>query len=180
MRVVEDSIQSGLLILFIGFNPSPASSDAGHPYAHRSNRFYRILHDAGLTPVLHVPADHRDMLSLYGYGFTNIVARTTKRADELTAQEYAAGREMVLAKLTRFTPQMACFVGKGVYRPYSLRNNFSYGFQLVPVVRGISEFVGPATSGLVRMPISEQTRIYASLAQAAQEARQHGYRPPSL
>ncbi len=40
---MEDSLQHGLLIVFVGFNPSPASLQTGHPYAHRSNRFYRIL-----------------------------------------------------------------------------------------------------------------------------------------
>ena len=45
MSVVPDSISEGLLVLFVGFNPSPASTAAGHPYAHRSNRFYKELSD---------------------------------------------------------------------------------------------------------------------------------------
>lgn len=162
--MVADSIDNGLLVLFIGFNPSPASAQAGHPYAHRSNRFYRILHESGLTPVLHPPADYRAMLPLYGYGFTNIVARTTRRADELSASEYALGKQVVIAKLARYQPAVACFVGKGVYLPYAGRKTCSYGFQAARVLPGVHEFVGPATSGLVRMPYPEQLAIYEELA----------------
>ncbi|MCY0874961.1 MAG: mismatch-specific DNA-glycosylase [Firmicutes bacterium] len=166
MALVVDSLDTGLRILFIGFNPSPASETSGHPYAHRSNRFYRILYESGLTPVLHAPAEHRDMRSLYGYGFTNIVARTTRRADELSTEEYAAGRQLVIEKLERYQPFIACFVGKGVYRPYARKSQFPYGFQTIPVVNSIREFVGPATSGLVRMPLTEQVAIYRQLADA--------------
>lgn len=169
--MVKDSLRKNLLILFIGFNPSPTSSDTGNPYAHRSNRFYRILHESGLTPVLHLPAEHRQMLTLYGYGFTNIVSRTTRRADELQTEELVAGRRVIMAKLKRFSPCIACFVGKGVYRPYSGRSQFSYGFQTDTAIKGIREFVGPATSGLVRMQIEEQIAIYRKLAQAVQVLR---------
>lgn len=169
--MVADSLGKDLVIVFIGFNPSPTSALAGHPYAHRSNRFYRILYESGLTPILHVPEEHREMLTLYGYGFTNIVARTTRRADELSADEYATGRRIVVAKLKRFRPHIACFVGKGVYRPYSGRSAFPYGFQTQVAQTDSCEFVGPATSGLVRMPLAEQVAIYRVLAQAAASFR---------
>jgi len=111
------------------------------------------------------------MLTLYGYGFTNIVARTTRRADEISADDYATGRRILLAKLKRFRPQIACFVGKGVYRPYSGHSQSPYGFQTLVAHPDIREFVGPATSGLVRMPIAEQVAIYGELAKAAASVR---------
>ena len=70
ISVVPDSISKGLLVLFVGFNPSPASTAAEHPFAHRSNRFYEILYSSSLTPVLHFPLDSRHMRKLCGYEFT--------------------------------------------------------------------------------------------------------------
>ena len=43
MKLVRDHIKAELTILFVGFNPSIRSSEAGHHYANPNNRFWRIL-----------------------------------------------------------------------------------------------------------------------------------------
>jgi TDG/mug DNA glycosylase family protein len=179
MSVVPDSISEGLLVLFVGFNPSPASTAAGHPYAHRSNRFYKILYSSALTPVLHLPSDSRHMRQLYGYGFTNIVARTTQRADELTKEDYDGGRQILIRKLHRYRPKIVCFVGKTVYHKYSLQRRSTFSFQDKSTIPGIYEFVGPATSGLVRMAFAEQVSIYKELSDFLNIIRATGYHPPT-
>ena len=177
--MVPDSISEGLLVLFVGFNPSPASTAAGHPYAHRSNRFYKILYSSALTPVLHLPSDSRHMRQLYGYGFTNIVARTTQRADELTKEDYDGGRQILIRKLHRYRPKIVCFVGKTVYHKYSLQRRSTFSFQDKSTIPGIYEFVGPATSGLVRMAFAEQVSIYKELSDFLNIIRATGYHPPT-
>jgi len=176
--MVRDSLAPGLAVVFVGFNPSPASSAAGFPYAHPSNRFYRLLHAAGLTSVVHPPSANFDMLHLYGYGFTNIVARTTRRAGDLTATDYARGRVVLHRKLQTFAPAIACFVGKGVYLAWSGRRRCDVGFVTDPAIAGVREFVAPGTSGLVRMAFADQVAAYQVLAQAVDELRRAGYRPP--
>ncbi|MGC5325449.1 mismatch-specific DNA-glycosylase [Brevibacillus sp. SYSU BS000544] len=162
MRPIPDRLQSNLKILFVGFNPSIRSSETGHHYANPNNRFYRILHQAGLTPRLYRPEEDTTLIEL-GYGFTNIVARPTKEAAEITKEEYEQGRKELRSKIETHKPQTVCFVGKGVYEQYSLRKNIPWGVQENPVVEGVVEFVAPSSSGLVRMAMSDVVDIYRGL-----------------
>ena len=162
MKPIPDHIQPSLKILFVGFNPSLRSSETGHHYANPNNRFYRILFQAGLTPRLYRPEEDTTLMQL-GYGFTNIVARPTKEAADITKEEYEQGRTELRKKIEINKPHAVCFVGKGVYEQYSLRKNIPWGVQENPVVEGVVEFVAPSSSGLVRMPMSEVVEIYRGL-----------------
>ncbi len=162
MKTVPDHLREQLNILFIGFNPSIRSGETGHHYAGPSNRFWTILHKAGLTPRKYSPEEDGKLLDL-GYGFTNIVARPTKAAADITNEEYAEGRNVLKQKIARYRPRIACFVGKGVYEQYSLRRNVPWGIQPEPVVPGVTEFVAPSSSGLVRMKLDDVVEIYRQL-----------------
>jgi TDG/mug DNA glycosylase family protein len=159
---IPDSLQAGLKVLFIGYNPSLVSGEVGHNYAGRNNRFWKLLHESGLTERRRSPAEDRDLLAI-GYGFTNIVSRPTRRAEEITKEEYALGRVRLQALLREFRPQVACFVGKGVYEQYARQKDIRWGVQLHPTVEGVVDFVAPSSSGLVRMPYPEILEIYKSL-----------------
>lgn len=160
--MIPDSISEGLKILFIGYNPSLRSGEVGHNYAGPGNRFWKLLRDAGLTDRLVSPTEDRDLIRI-GYGFTNIVARPTRRADEITKEEYAEGRLLLAEKLRRYRPKVACFVGKGVYEQYSGRKKIGWGVQKEPTVEGVIDFVAPSSSGLVTIPYEEIARIYRGL-----------------
>lgn len=165
MNEVPDHLDHGLQIIFIGFNPSPRSGEEGHHYANPRNNFWRILQQSGLTPRLYDPSEDGELLKL-GLGFTNIVARPTRGAEDITREEYKEGRELLRAKLEQFRPEVACFVGKGVYTEYSRRSKVEWGFQedaAEPLVDGVREFVAPSSSGLVRMPLNEIVDIYRRL-----------------
>jgi double-stranded uracil-DNA glycosylase len=162
LKPIPDHICEGLEILFVGFNPSIRSSRTGHHYANPSNRFWRIIHMAGLTPRLYAPDEDGELLKL-GLGFTNIVARPTRTAEEITKEEYAEGRTALLAKLTNYRPRVVCFVGKGVYEQFSGKKGRPWGFQPDGSVEGVREFAGPSSSGLVRLKLEELAEIYAGL-----------------
>ncbi|MEK4434133.1 MULTISPECIES: mismatch-specific DNA-glycosylase [Paenibacillus] len=161
--MIPDHLDVGLSILFIGFNPSITSGETGHHYAYKGNRFWRILERSGLTPRLYHPEEDQDLLKL-GYGFTNIVARPTRGVEDITREEYAEGRQILQQKLKQYRPDVACFVGKGVYTQYSKRTKVEWGFQDDPVVPEIQEFVAPSSSGLVRMSMDEIVAIYSQLS----------------
>lgn len=164
--MITEKLRPGLRIVFIGFNPSLTSHERGFNYAGRNNRFYRILYESGLTNRLYRPEESPDLLDAYGYGFTNIVARPTKRADEITREEYRQGRVILQDKLATYRPGVACYVGKGVYAEFSgRRKDVDWGFQASCQVNGVRDFVGPSSSGLVRMTLAEQVAIYRELAQ---------------
>ncbi|UHA75087.1 mismatch-specific DNA-glycosylase [Paenibacillus sp. 481] len=161
---IPDHIAPQLRILFVGYNPSLKSGQTGHHYANPRNRFWTIIHQAGLTPRRYHAEEDSELLKL-GYGFTNIVARPTRTAAEITRDEYAEGREQLRAKIERFRPQYVCFVGKGVYEAYSGRKDAVWGIQPESIVAGVRDFVAPSSSGLVRMPLAEIVSIYRGLGE---------------
>lgn len=162
---VPDHLDHGLQIVFIGFNPSIRSGETGHHYANPRNNFWRILHRSGLTPRLYDASEDGELLRL-GYGFTNIVARPTRGAEDITREEYAEGRELLRAKLEEYRPEVACFVGKGVYTEFTRKASAEWGFQEEPAADGVKAFVAPSSSGLVRMPMEEILAIYRRLRDA--------------
>ncbi|WP_410771680.1 mismatch-specific DNA-glycosylase [Fontibacillus sp. BL9] len=162
MNGVQDHLDYGLSIVFIGFNPSIRSGETGHHYANPRNNFWRILYQSGLTPRLYEASEDGDLLRL-GYGFTNIVARPTRGAEDITREEYKRGRQLLRNKLSQYRPKVACFVGKGVYTEYSGNSKADWGFQNESVVDGVFDFVAPSSSGLVRMRMEEIVGIYRQL-----------------
>ncbi|WP_066061918.1 mismatch-specific DNA-glycosylase [Neobacillus soli] len=163
MKPINDHVKENLRVLFVGFNPSIRSSELGHHYANPNNRFWKILFEAGLTPRKYDASEDGKLLEL-GYGFTNIVQRPTKAADEITKEEYKEGKEILKKKIKQLKPQVVCFVGKGVYQQYSGIKTSPWGRQTEAVVPGVVDFVAPSSSGLVRMKLEEIVGIYKGLA----------------
>lgn len=162
LAAISDHIREDLKILFVGYNPSIRSGETGHHYANPSNRFYKILFQAGITPRLYKPQEDGDMLEI-GYGFTNIVARPSLTAAEITAEEYRAGRLILKEKIQAYRPKVVCFVGKGVYEQYSGLRGMGWGRQPEPMVQGVVDYVCPSSSGLVRMKLDDMVAIYRGI-----------------
>src|SRR3954464_2818684 len=83
-------VASGLRVLFVGINPGLRSAEVGHHFARPGTRFYPALHAAGFTPRVLDPTEDVT-LPRYGAGITNIAARPSRAADELTPEELRAG-----------------------------------------------------------------------------------------
>lgn len=162
LKPVPDILEKNLKIILVGYNPSIRSSETGHHFANPNNRFWNILYRAGLTPRKYRPEEDAGLLKL-GYGLTNIVSRPTRAADEITKQEYENGGAELYRKISYYKPRVVCFVGKGVYEKYSRRRNVTWGKQDKPVVSGVTDFVAPSSSGLVRMKLDEVVAIYSGL-----------------
>src|SRR6516225_8612919 len=82
---VPDVIRHGLKILFCGINPGLYTAAVGHHFARPGNRFWPALHAGGFTDRVLAPSEELELLDL-GYGITNVVARATATADELSAE----------------------------------------------------------------------------------------------
>ncbi|CUH94824.1 hypothetical protein P22_0890 [Propionispora sp. 2/2-37] len=159
---VKDVIAYNLSILFIGFNPGLKSGETGCHFAGPSNRFWRLLADSGLTPRKLAPAEDRLLLT-WGYGITNIVSRPTRSAAEITRQEYATGRAELKLKLQTYKPQIACYVGIGVYRQFTGKSKIACGLQPEPAIPGMLDFVVSSPSGLNRIPVQTQLACFEEL-----------------
>lgn len=114
-KTIRDVIGPGLRVLFCGINPGLYSGATGHHFARPGNRFWPTLYQAGFTPRLLDPSEERVLLDL-GYGITNLVARTTATADELSRDELLAGRKRLETKVKRYQPQIVAVLGIGAYR----------------------------------------------------------------
>ncbi len=114
-RTVPDVIAPGLRVLFCGINPGLYTAAIGHHFGRPGNRFWPVLHDAGFTPRLFAPWDEQELLPL-GYGITNVVARTTATAAELSNDEIVVGGRILAAKVAEFTPRVLAVLGVGAYR----------------------------------------------------------------
>jgi TDG/mug DNA glycosylase family protein len=108
-------VADGLKVLFCGINPGLMTAATGHHFARPGNRFWPVLHLSGFTPRLLRPSEQTELLS-YGLGITNVVARATARADELTPEEYLEGGRVLSAKVARFGPGWLAVVGVTAYR----------------------------------------------------------------
>lgn len=105
----------GLQVVFCGINPGLYTGWAGHHFARPGNRFWPALHGSGFTPRLLHPSEQRELLR-WNLGLTNLVSRTTARADELSRDEIRAGGELLRAKVERLRPRWLAMLGVGAYR----------------------------------------------------------------
>jgi TDG/mug DNA glycosylase family protein len=114
-KTVPDVIAPRLNVLFCGINPGLYSGYTGHHFARPGNRFWPTLYYAGFTPRLLRPEEERELLPL-GYGITNLVARATTGAAELSDAELMAGGQLFVAKLVQYRPAAVCLLGISAYR----------------------------------------------------------------
>ncbi|MFI9723140.1 G/U mismatch-specific DNA glycosylase [Streptomyces sp. NPDC052396] len=114
-RLVPDVVADGLKVLFCGINPGLMSAATGHHFARPGNRFWPALHASGFTPRRLEPAEERELLE-YGLGITNVVARASARADELSAVEFREGGRVLTEKVRLLRPRWLAVVGVTAYR----------------------------------------------------------------
>src|SRR5262245_2299491 len=114
---LPDRIRPGLRALFIGINPGLRSAALGHHFAGRSNRFWAVLHDAGLTPR-RFRSEEDALLPGLGLGLTNIASRPTRSSSDLGRRDFERGRRALRAKIARLRPACAAFVGLTAWREF--------------------------------------------------------------
>lgn len=127
-RTVPDLVAPGLQVVFCGINPGLYSGAIGHHFARPGNRFWPTLRAAGFTERLLAPWEKSALLES-GCGITNLVARATAAAAELTAAELSAGRHRLERKLYRYAPQWLAVLGVGAYRTAFGRPGAGIGLQ---------------------------------------------------
>ena len=113
--VVPDVIAPGLRVLFCGINPGLYTAAIGHHFGRPGNRFWPALHLSGFTPRQLAPWEEDELLGL-GLGITNLVARTTAAASELSAAELREGGVQLVGRLEEHRPVWLAMLGMGSYR----------------------------------------------------------------
>ncbi len=118
---VPDLVGPGLKLLFVGINPGLWTAATSTHFAHPGNRFYPALRMAG---VIEREIDRgtgmsdadRAHLVERGIGITNVVARATSKASELSVAELRAGGERLRVFVREHAPRVVALAGITAYR----------------------------------------------------------------
>lgn len=162
---VPDVLGPGLRILFCGINPGRRSAAAGAHFANPRNDFWRLLHDAGLTPRRLEPGEQHALLEL-GYGLTNAAYRTTKGSSELRRADFEGSAERLEKVARDLRPAIVAFVGKAGYEGV-FREKPALGLQ-ERTLGDTRLFVLPSTSPAnAAVPYAERLRWFRALAELA-------------
>jgi double-stranded uracil-DNA glycosylase len=161
-RTVRDLIKPGLTVLFCGINPGLYSGATGHHFARPGNRFWPAPYLAGFTPRQLAPWEEYLLLD-FDLGITNLVARATAAADELSREELTAGRRRLERKVRRYAPAWVAIVGIGAYRTAFARPRTTPGLQPELIAKS-RLWVLPNPSGLnANHQIDDLVRAFRAL-----------------
>jgi TDG/mug DNA glycosylase family protein len=161
-KPLPDVIAPGLDVLFCGINPSLMSAERGHHFARPGNRFWPAIHLAGFTPRLFTPDEDRELLG-HGLGITNVVARPTRAAAELTREELHEGAAALADLVAEYRPRVLAVLGVTAWRTGFDRPKAVVGLQPERIA-GAATWVVPNPSGLnAHVQVPDLARIYRQL-----------------
>jgi TDG/mug DNA glycosylase family protein len=164
--MIPDVVGPGLRVLFSGINPSLYSAATGHHFARPGNRFWPALHRSGFTSRLLHPSEQWS-LPAEGLGITNVVARATARADELSPDELVEGGKQLAELVALCQPRYLAILGVTAYRA-------AFGFPKAGMgpqdhkISGVPVWVLPNPSGLnAHWNIDQLAAAFATLRKTA-------------
>ncbi|MCA1456441.1 mismatch-specific DNA-glycosylase [Bradyrhizobium sp. BRP22] len=106
---LPDQLAADLRLVFVGTAASQRSADLGHYYAHPGNRFWRTLHQVGITPRRYEPHEFPALLEL-GIGFTDM-CKTGAGMDH-QALAFPVDVPAFRAKMLTWRPKTIAFTSK--------------------------------------------------------------------
>jgi TDG/mug DNA glycosylase family protein len=145
-RTIPDVVPPPAGVLLCGINPGLYSAATGWHFARPGNRFWPALHHSGFTDRLLTPAEQH-LLPSYGLGITNLAARATAQAAELTAAELAEGGARLEAFVAEHAPGVVAVLGVTAYRTAFGRPKARIGPQEL-TLGGARLWILPNPSGL--------------------------------
>lgn len=107
--VLPDVLLPGLTIVFCGTAAGTVSAQRGAYYAHPQNKFWRTLHDTGLTPRRYKPEEFA-VLSQLGIGLTDIAKQAFGMDSELPRHSLGcAATDALRERILDIAPRILAF-----------------------------------------------------------------------
>lgn len=106
---LPDQLLPNLRLVFVGTAASTHSAEVGHYYAHPGNRFWRAIHEAGITPRRYQPSEFAALIEL-GIGFTDLSKSGAGMDHEIAAGTIDVPR--FRAKIEKYRPRTIAFTSK--------------------------------------------------------------------
>ncbi len=111
-------------------------------YAYPTNKFWKILHQSGLTAYQLSPPDYLEVRK-FGIGLTDLAKNTFGSDSELASSDFKI--KEFEAKIQKFQPRFVGFNGKTSARKFLRQNSLAYGLQTA-CIGDTQIFVLPSTS----------------------------------
>ncbi|MDF0492449.1 mismatch-specific DNA-glycosylase [Bradyrhizobium yuanmingense] len=106
---LPDLLRPNLRLVFVGTAASTRSAELGHYYAHPGNRFWRAIHEAGITPRRYQPGEFAELIEL-GIGFTDLCKTGAGMDHEIAAETIDVPG--FRAKMEKYRPRTIAFTSK--------------------------------------------------------------------
>lgn len=106
---LSDQLRPNLRLVFVGTAASTRSAEVGHYYAHPGNRFWRAIHEVGITPRRYQPGEFAALIEL-GIGFTDL-------SKSGAGMDHQIARETIdvlgfKTKIEKYRPRTIAFTSK--------------------------------------------------------------------
>jgi TDG/mug DNA glycosylase family protein len=142
--VLSDLLQHSLRIVLCGTAAGTTSAAERAYYAHRQNKFWKILHQTRLIPEPLQPHQYRSLLQ-HGIGLTDLV-KAGAGMDRATLPKLTAADRARLSKaIATFRPQFLAFTSKTAGQKF-FDGKCDYGEQL-ELIGDTRVWILPSTSG---------------------------------
>ncbi|QDP27078.2 mismatch-specific DNA-glycosylase [Bradyrhizobium cosmicum] len=142
---LPDQLRPNLRLIFVGTAASTRSAELGHYYAHPGNRFWRAIHEAGITPRRYLPGEFASLIEL-GIGFTDLSKSGAGMDHQIAAETIDVSG--FRAKIETYRPQAVAFTSKKAASLFYGRPSNAIALGRQPRDESLPEiFVLPSPSG---------------------------------
>jgi TDG/mug DNA glycosylase family protein len=143
--VLEDLLRDDLRIILCGTAVSTESAAAGAYYAHKQNKFWKILYETGLTPELMQPRQYRELLK-HRIGLTDFMKTHSGMDHQVPLSKFRKDSQARLnASITKYRPDFLAFTSKAAGQSF-LGGKRNYGEQTERIAQ-TRIWILPSTSG---------------------------------
>ena len=143
--VLHDVLDKSLRVVLCGTAVGTASALAQAYYAHKQNKFWRILRETGLTPELLRPQQYRELLR-YRIGLTDFVKSHSGMDHQIPLAELReSARIRLRTSIAAYGPRFLAFTSKAAGQNF-LGGRRDYGEQ-TETIADTRIWILPSTSG---------------------------------
>lgn len=159
-EILPDVLESGLRVVFCGTAAGYVSERSNAYYAHSNNRFWKTLHEVGLTSEQLLPSDFRRVVE-FGIGLTDL-CKDTFGLDSDIRRPTHADREALRQKLQVHQPKVVAFTSLTAGRSFcGTRTTLGLQDELIGSTR---VFVLPSTSPMAAWNWASTAHHWSQLA----------------
>ena len=143
--ILDDLLADSLQLVLCGTAVGTASAKAKAYYAHKQNKFWRILHETRLTSELLQPHQFRELLH-YRIGLTDLVKTHVGMDHQIPLSRLQKiARERLRASIIACRPKFLAFTSKTAGQHF-LGGRRDYGEQ-IELIADTRIWILPSTSG---------------------------------